>query len=305
VTFVLGPVLVRVPATSANLGPGFDTLGLAVELRDTVRATVVDDGLSVTVDGEGADDVARDETHLVVRAMRTTFSRLAVSPPGLEVVCTNVIPHGRGLGSSAAAIVGGVFLARALVVDGDRRLSEDAAFRLAADLEGHPDNVAPAVHGGLTISGRAADGFFAARVPVDPSIRAVVFVPPMPLSTEVARALLPGSVAHADAAANAGRAALLVSALAGQTSLLLTATEDRLHQQFRRAAMPDTLDLVDRLRADGHAAVVSGAGPSVVVLAAEGGDLADVPSYTPEGWECRVLDVATDGVRVRPDHPSV
>jgi homoserine kinase len=296
VTFLPGPVVVTVPATSANLGPGFDSLGLALELRDSLRGSVTARGLSVEVDGEGVDDLARDETHLVVRAMRETFHRLEVSPPGLELVCRNQIPHARGLGSSAAAIVGGVVLARALVAGGVEALPDDAAFRLAAALEGHPDNVAPALHGGLTVSGRdGGGGFYAVRVPVSPSIRSVAFVPPYPLSTKVARGLLPEQVPHADAAANSGRAALLVAALAGQPDLLLTATDDLLHQPYRRAAMPDSLGLVDRLRADGHAAVISGAGPTVLVLLAEDADLS---SYAPVGWRHLPLAVAPYGPRV-------
>ena len=293
-TFIAGPAVVTVPATSANLGPGFDSLGLALELRDALRGAVIPRGLVVEVSGEGEADVPRDEAHLVVRTMRATFERLGVSAPGLELVCTNSIPHARGLGSSAAAIVGGVLLARALVGGGAEALPDHAAFRLAAELEGHPDNVAAALYGGLTVSGREAHGFFATRVPVSSSIRTVAFVPPTPLSTEVARGLLPETVPHAEAAANSGRTALLVAALAGQPDLLLTATEDYLHQSHRRPAMPVSLDLVDRLRGDGHAAVVSGAGPTVLVLVADDADLAP---YTPERWEHRVLDVATDGAR--------
>ena len=294
-TFVPGPVVVTVPATSANLGPGFDALGLALELRDSLEGSVVARGLSVSVQGEGAADVPLDETHLVVRAMHATFHELGASPPGLELVCRNAIPHARGLGSSAAAIVGGVVLARGLVPGGAETLPDDAAFRLAARLEGHPDNVAPALYGGLTVSGRDDGVFFTARVPVSSSIRAVAFLPPTPLSTEVARGLLPGTVPHADAAANSGRAALLVAALAGQPGLLLTATDDFLHQSYRRPAMPDSLDLVQRLRADGHAAVVSGAGPTVLVLLADDTDLA---SYTPAGWRHHPLGVAADGAAV-------
>jgi homoserine kinase len=161
VTFAPGPVVVRVPATSANLGPGFDSLGLALELRDELEATITGSGLGVEVVGEGAGDVSRDETHLVVRAMHATFDALDARPDGLLLSCRNRIPHARGLGSSAAAIVGGVCLARALVEGGPERLPDDAAFRLAAELEGHPDNVAPALYpGGAGLSGgglRAAD----------------------------------------------------------------------------------------------------------------------------------------------------
>jgi homoserine kinase len=294
VTLVAGPVRVTVPATSANLGPGFDSLGLALELRDELEATVTDSGLGVDVVGEGAADVPRDETHLVVRAMRATFEAMGRQQPGgLLLSCRNRIPHARGLGSSSAAIVGGICLAGALTARGGH-LTPDAALRLAAELEGHPDNVSPALLGGLTVSGHDGSGFFAARVPVSPSLRAVALVPPTPVSTETARGLLPETVPHADAAANAGRAALLVAALAGQTDLLLTATADRLHQDYRRPVMPASLELVDRLRSDGFAAVVSGAGPTVLVLAT--GDT-DLSAYLPAGWNHLALEIATEGVR--------
>jgi homoserine kinase len=295
VTFVAGPVRVDVPATSANLGPGFDALGLALELRDELTATVTDSGLSVEVSGEGADSLPVDDSHLVVRAMRTTFQALGVPVPGLHLVCRNAVPQARGLGSSSAAIVGGVHLARALVAGGSEQLSDLDAFRLAARLEGHPDNVAAACLGGLTVSGHSDDGFFATRAEVSASLRVVVFVPPTPLSTSVARGLLPDVVPHADAATNAGRAALLMAALAGQSSLLLTATDDLLHQPYRRPAMPDSFLLVDALREAGHAAVISGAGPTVLVLTTA--DTVDLLPLAPAGWAALPLDIATQGVR--------
>lgn len=294
-TFRSAPVMVTVPATSANLGPGFDSLGLALELRDELEATVTDSGLGVDVAGEGAGEVARDETHLVVHAMRSCFDVLGAQPDGLLLSCRNHIPHARGLGSSAAAIVGGIFLARALVAGGSRLMDDHTAFRLAAELEGHPDNVAAAVYGGLTIAGLSGNTFYATRVPVAPGISAEVFVPPTGVSTELARGLLPELVSHRHAAANAGRAALLVAGLAGQPELLFSATADLLHQPYRRPAMPDSLDLVDRLRADGHAAVVSGAGPTVLVLRT--GDV-DLTAYTPDGWTLLPLSVASEGVHV-------
>jgi len=294
VRFRSGPAVVTVPATSANLGPGFDSLGLALELRDELEASVTASGLGVDVTGEGAGEVARDETHLVVRAMRACFDVVGAQPGGLLLSCRNRIPHARGLGSSAAAIVGGIFLARTLVDDGLQLMDDHAAFQLAAELEGHPDNVAAAVYGGLTVAGLSARTFYATRVPVALEVRAEVFVPPTAVSTELARGLLPELVSHRQAAANAGRAALLVAGLAGQPELLLTATADLLHQQYRRPAMPDSLDLVDRLRADGHAAVVSGAGPSVLVLGTDDGDLSP---YTPPGWGHQRLAVANEGAR--------
>ena len=297
-SFVPGRVVVRVPATSANLGPGFDALGLALDLRDTLQGSVTSDGLLLEVTGEGADAVPRDDSNLVVRAMRAAFEALQVDPPGLEVACSNAVPHSRGLGSSAAAIVGGIHLARGLVEGGRGRLNDLAAFQLAARLEGHPDNVAAASFGGLTVAWQEEGVFHAAPTQVGPGIETVAFIPPTAVSTQVARGLLPATVPHAEAAASAGRAALLVAALAtGWTAKLHDATRDWLHQEYRRSAMPESLALVDELRAQGHAAVVSGAGPTVLVLT-DGAGVQRVPAFTPEGWQCRVLDIATDGARV-------
>lgn len=295
--FVEGEVRVTVPATSANLGPGYDSLGLALALHDTLVAEVRPEGLTVEVEGEGSDSVPRDERHLVVRAMRAAFTKLGVRPPGLRLRCHNAIPHARGLGSSAAAIVGGVALARALVAGGGLLLDDAAVFRLAAGMEGHPDNVAPAWFGGFVISGRQDGEFYAVPSAVDPRVTAVVFVPPYPLSTELVRALLPSSVPHADAAADAGRAALLVAALASAPEHLVLATRDYLHQEQRRPAMLESLALVDSLRADGVAAVVSGAGPTVLVLCA-GCDVEALAGRAPAGWAARRLDLDRRGTRV-------
>jgi len=299
VTFVDGPVLASVPATSANLGPGFDSLGLALGLRDELEAEVADSGLVVNVSGAGADDVPRDESHLVVRAMRAAFDAMGATAPGLRLTCTNVIPHARGLGSSSAAIVGGLALARGLVAGGRLLLDDTAVFRLAAEIEGHPDNVAPAFLGGFVISGRDEDGqFYAVPSTVDPRIMTVVFVPPDPVSTELARGLLPARVPHAEAAADAGRAALLVAALAGKPEQLLRATRDYLHQEYRRPAMPDSLALVDQLRDVGVPAIVSGAGPTVLAFTQDGSVGRDLASRCPSGWEAHLLGVDHEGVRV-------
>jgi len=294
-------VRVTVPATSANLGPGFDSLGLALDLRDEIEAEPAGSGLVVEVTGEGAEEVPRNEGHLVVRAMRAAFDALDGRPPGLRLRCRNTIPHARGLGSSSAAIVGGLVLARALTEDGAERLDDRALLELAVAIEGHPDNVAPALHGGFVISGRDERGeVYAVGSPVDPRVTATVFVPPERLSTELARGLLPSTVPHADAAANAGRTALLVAALAGRPDQLWRATRDQLHQEYRRPAMPASLELVDALRAGGHAAVVSGAGPSVLTLVA---DAVDLSGHCPDGWSVHRLAVDTRGARaeVHPD----
>lgn len=292
-SFASGPIRVSVPATSANLGPGFDAFGLALSLRDRLEAEVTASGLEVVVEGVGAGAVPLGEDHLVVRVMRTTFDRLGVRPPGLRLHCRNTIPHARGLGSSSAAIVGGAWLARDLVAGGRLLLSDDAVLDIASHIEGHPDNVAAALLGGFAISGRDEGGtFHAVGSAVDPRIGAVAFVPPEPVSTEAARGLLPAHVPHADAAANAGRAALLVAALAGRPEELLRATEDRLHQDYRRPAMPRSLDLVTDLRAEGFPAFVSGAGPTVLVFTDTTDDLL---RRCPEGWIAHRLTVDTHG----------
>jgi len=299
-------VLVRVPATSANLGPGFDALGLALSLYDEIAARVVPSGLTIDVSGEGAADVAdAAEKHLVVRAMRLAFDDAGVKqPPGLALRCVNRIPHGRGLGSSAAAIAAGVLAARALA---DAGVSADEALPLATELEGHPDNVAPCLYGGLTIAWVGGVSPHAVRLLPAAEIRPVAIIAPAPVSTELARGLLPGQVPHSDAARNAGRAALLIAALTVRPEVLLDATEDWLHQNYRARAMPATHDLVDRLRAAGLPAVVSGAGPSVLALLTSGQGRDRVDSIVEETgikWRVSPLDVERQGASVAPGVPS-
>ncbi len=298
--FVAGPVTVSVPATSANLGPGFDCLGLALDLRDTLTAEVHDGPLVITVEGESAAQVPRDARHLVHRAMAAAFEVLGVQPPGLRLRCVNRIPHARGLGSSSAAIVAGVVLARALLEGGADHLDDGAALDLANRLEGHPDNVAPALLGGFTVATQDAGHVAVARLDLDPGIGVVAFVPPDPVSTAVARGLLPEVVRHADAAANSGRTALLVAAMIGAPDLLMPATADLLHQEYRRPAMPDTLDLVDALRGDGIAAVVSGAGPTVLALVPAADVEETARRTTPPGWVSLTPAAGVAGARVLP-----
>ena len=279
--FVAERVLVRAPATSANLGPGFDSLGLALALYDDVHARIVTAGIRVTVSGEGAGDLASDETHLVAATALATFDLLGGRPSGLEIDCHNRIPQARGLGSSSAAIVAGILLARGLVTGGKTRLDDAAALRLASEIEGHADNVAPCLLGGFTIAWTGPAGAEAVRLAPVPSVQATIFIPDERGLTAHARAALPATVPHRDAAANAGRAALLVHALTADPAHLFAATEDRLHQSYRAPGMPATAALVETLRALGVPAMVSGAGPSVLALVGAGSDVA-IPD-TP-GW---------------------
>lgn len=369
--WAVAPAVVRVPATSANLGPGFDSFGLALAVHDQVQARVTGGGLAVSVRGEGEETAGAGERHLVVRAMRAAFGAMGGQPPGLALRCVNVIPHGRGLGSSAAAVVSGILAARALAADGMDLLPDAEVLRLAVDLEGHPDNVAACLAGGLTVAWRPAvagaagavagpapaagvpvatggpGGAGAARTDGTPGIteprgavpgvaapahlatgtgearraderpvrllrlevlagiRAVACVAPTAMATHEARAALPGSVPHADAAANGARSALLLAALTTDPSVLFDATEDYLHQRYRAAAMPTTADLLVRLRAAGVAAVVSGAGPSVLALglANQRPGLAAVDSIAGEtgiAWRVTPLKVDRQGATVSP-----
>lgn len=296
-TFVPGDVRVRAPATSANLGPGFDALGLALALYDDVSARVTEGGVAVEVTGEGAGELPTDASHLVVRAMFAAFDEMGGRPPGLAVSCVNRIPQARGLGSSSAAIVAGIQLARGLVFDGRRRVDVAAALGLAARIEGHPDNVAPCLLGGFTIAWTDDAGAFAVTRRPSAVVQPTVFVPADRGLTAEARAALPGMVPHADAARSAGRAALLVHAITEDPSLLLPATEDWLHQHYRALGMPATFALVSALREAGVAAVVSGAGPSVLALSPVPEDFA--PGMD---WAAQRLGVDVTGARVEGVH---
>ncbi|EGD56685.1 homoserine kinase [Gordonia neofelifaecis] len=262
-------VRVRVPASSANLGPGFDCLGLALSIYDEVAVTVTDGGITVAVSGEAADQVPLDERHLVARAVVRGFETAGVAVRGFHLECRNAIPHSRGLGSSAAAVVGGLAAASALVArDGRRPALDDAQMvQLSSEFEGHPDNAAASVLGSAVVTWTHGEReFFARRLDLHPAVVATVFVPEVESSTEATRGLLPDAVPRTDAVFNVSRAALGVVALTAAPECLIDATQDRLHQEYRAQALPETTRLVGSLREGGHAATVSGAGPSVLVL---------------------------------------
>ncbi len=296
---------VHVPATSANLGPGFDTLGIALSHGDELTVSTRDTpGISVTVNGVGAGEVPTDETNLVARSVLHVFDRLGRTMPGIDIVAHNRIPHGRGMGSSGSAIVAGVMIAAGLLAHDATdpvRLDDEQLLRFATELEGHPDNVAPALFGGLTIAWTNAEGPRFKRLMVHRGVAPLVLVPDFTMSTELARSLQPAQVPHEDAVFNVSRSALLVAALTQSPELLFEATEDRLHQNYRGEAMPLTRDLIGALRAAGHAAVVSGAGPSILVLAsgpAERLAAAKVAEARGGGWRALFLAVDIKGATV-------
>jgi homoserine kinase len=288
-------VHVKVPATSANLGPGFDTLGLALARYDELDVEVIDAGLEIEVHGVGEGEVPLDETHLVIRAIAHTFARYGLARPPLRLVAHNTIPHGRGLGSSGAAIVAGVMAAKGLLQP-EVEISPDELLDLATELEGHPDNVAPALFGGLTIAWTTPEGPRHKKLMVHRGVSPLVLVPEHEMSTALARSLQPESVPHEDAVFNVSRSALLVAALIQSPELLLAATEDKLHQHYRAEAMPETDRLIRALRAAGHPAVVSGAGPSILVLASDPSERADAVRVASEAadTEWQALPLAVD-----------
>lgn len=366
-------VRVSVPATSANLGPGYDCLGLALGLRDTADLWATTGATRVEVVGVGAGEVPTGANNLVAAAAHHTLDVLGTSQVGLHIRCVNRIPHGSGLGSSAAAIVAGVELARGLV--GPQCLTDTDVLQLATDLEGHPDNVAPAIFGGVTLAwmGRRyapADDFDQPGAPLgdsdgqaqngqtddeaqevtrgeanarpvgtassmiaqsEPALEprktppgqvfdqgperdlqaqvvrmqapkdlvCTVLVPKFRVRTEQARAALPLEVPHEEAAFNVARASLLALILAGAAPLehLWDATADALHQDYRRPVMPATMALVDLLRDQGYPAVISGAGPTVLVLAELPREL--VHQARQAGWQVERLPVESAGAQLR------
>ncbi len=259
-------VRVTVPASAGNLGSGFDALGMALDVVDTIEVSLLArPEVIVEVEGEGAGKVPTDESHLFVRAFREAFAMFGSERPGLRIRAVNTIPHGQGLGSSAATVVGAFSAVRAMLGEPDE-LSLEAILGLATRFEGHPDNAAPAIYGGAVVCWQDANGPHASPLTVAPGIETAVLIPHGVVPTVEARAALPDSVPHKDAAFNLSRSALLVHALAGRPELLLAATADRLHQDYRASHMPQAVAMLERLRGEGLAAVVSGAGPAVLVI---------------------------------------
>ncbi|NQW74946.1 MAG: homoserine kinase [Candidatus Planktophila sp.] len=287
-TFKAQSVQVQVPATTANLGPGFDSLGLALALHDRYIAQVLDEQIiDIDISGEGADDLPRNEKNLVIKSMYKGFEFLGGKPRGIALRALNVIPHSRGLGSSASAIVGGLSLARALVLGGSERMSDDDMLNLASAIEGHPDNVAAAIFGAATVAWKEVqhgqDVALSVQLEVDPRISVMAFVPSTSVATSKARKMLPELIAHSDAVRNSANTALLVHALQHRPDLLHTATADFLHQSYRAQAMPASFALLTKLRKAGVAAFISGAGPTVLVL--HTGGSAEVEELTRAGGE--------------------
>lgn len=294
-------VSVSIPASTANLGPGFDCLGLALGLRNTVELYETRQGLEIDVEGEGAERVATDTTNLTYRAAEAVFAKVSRRPEGLRLHAVNGIPVGSGMGSSSAAIVGGLAAANALV---DGRLTREELLRLATEIEGHPDNVGAAIFGGLTLTSAAEGELLVKALPVPP-MKVAVALPDYRLSTAQARAALPADVPLKDAVFNIGRALFTVQALTnGDFDMLRWAMNDRLHQPYRKKLIPGFDAVMTEARKAGAAAVaLSGAGPSLVAFAPDKHwDIAAAmkAAFEANGLPCRtfVLPVDRQGVQV-------
>ncbi len=303
-TFKANPIQVQVPATSANLGPGFDSFGLALGMNDRYVAQILDDaGLDIDVTGEGADEVPRTDKNLLVKAMNKGFDFLGGKPKGIAVRALNVIPHGRGLGSSASAIVGGLCLARALVLTGIDKMSDEKLLQLATEMEGHPDIVAAALYGNAVVAWQedqhGKEIAQAISLSVDTRIRAIAFIPSTAVATSKARKMLPETIPHRDAARNSANSALLVHALTLRPDLLFRATQDFLHQSYRQDAMPASFALLTKLRAAGVAAFISGAGPTVLALhTGNESDVAELIRAAGTKFEAKSLEIARSGATI-------
>ena len=298
-------VSVKVPATSANLGPGFDTLGMALSFYDELQVeAVAGNKIFVEVHGEGAGEVPTDGTNLVAKTIAYVFDRYKQPLPGLKLTAHNVIPHGRGMGSSGAAVVSGIMAAKGLL-DGIVEISSGELLDIATELEGHPDNVAPALFGGLTIAWEDENGPHHKKLFVHRGVSPLELVPANKMSTALARSLQPDSVPHDDAVFNVSRSALLIAALTQSPELMMAATEDKLHQDYRAEAMPETYSLIQLMRSHGHAAVVSGAGPSVLVLASDPAERLEAAKLAAEKypqWQALLLAVDFKGATVITQH---
>ena len=305
---------IKVPATSANLGPGFDSAGIAVGLYDELEIRTTEAGFSATIEGEGHNYLPTDARHLIITQIRTRLDQLGWHLPGLELHAINRIPHSRGLGSSAAAHIAAALAVKALLPP-DCEITNEDLLQWASEAEGHPDNVAPAVYGGLTFSwsepnDEGAQRYHSLQLTPHTEVTPVVAIPSKPLSTAAARTLLPASVPHTEAVANASRAALLAPAMTTNPELLLAATHDWLHQKYRQPSMPETLAHIAALRDEGHAAVVSGAGPTLCVFAANTAEadvvaekLSQRAAKSEQHWDVRILPVATQGATMEVFRP--
>ena len=294
-------VEIKVPATTANLGPGFDCLGMALDLWNTIELELDNEGIQIT--GEGDDTLSKDENNLIFQSAINLFDAALVPVPRFSLKCHNNIPLGRGLGSSAAAVIGGISAANEIC---GRPFNSEQIARLAVGIEGHPDNVVPALEGGLRIVIRQGEEILSSPVTISPNIRAVALIPHQTISTKQARTILPTNVSREDAVFNIGRVALLVNSLStGGIGLLKTATEDRLHQSQREILFPAMRLIFQAAHKAGALGVfLSGSGPTIIALTEERGmtiayEMADIAENAGVFSDLRIMEISKAGVTSR------
>lgn len=295
-------VRVKVPATTANIGPGFDCLGIAIDIYNTIEVEECDEGLYIEVVGQGCHEVPRDHTNLVYSSMQKVFDEVCYRPKGIRMTLTNDIPVARGLGSSAACIVGGMVAANAL---SGFRLGLHELMKLAVQVDGHPDNVVPALVGGMTAACLEGDEVLYVKMDPPPGIKLAVMIPDFELSTAKARQVLPDAIPLKDVVFNISRTAILVASfLTGRSEMLAVATQDRLHQPYRKALIPHWDDIFFYAGKWGAKGVfLSGAGPTIVAILDEGNvtfidKMKKAVSAFQERWEIRMVDFCRSGVEV-------
>ncbi len=293
---------VIVPATSANLGPGFDCMGVALNLYNMIDVEESGDGLQIEINGLGKEKIPINENNLIYKSMKLVFDRVGYAPKGLRIIQTNEIPLTRGLGSSAACIVGGIFAANQII---GQKLTLEELEIMAAIADGHPDNTTPVIRGGLVTTVLEDDEVYHVDIEIPDNLKFAAFIPDFTLSTAKARRILPGRISHKDAVFNAGRAALLVASLvSGKFENLAHALEDRLHQPYRKKLIPDMDRIFEASMKNGaKGCYLSGAGPTLIsILDNHYEKFLDQMNLYLEtlstGWEIKILELNKKGVEI-------
>ena len=292
---------VMIPATSANLGPGFDCMGVALNVYNTIEVEEVGEGLQIETN-DPLNRIPLNENNLIYKSMKAVFDIVGYTPKGLRIVQTNDIPMTRGLGSSAACIVGGVFAANQIV---KQKLNFSDLSLLAAKLDGHPDNTTPAIMGGIAVAVLEEKELFHVKLDIPDNIKFAAFIPDFTLSTAKARKILPQRISHKDAVFNVGRAALLLASLInGNFENLSCAFKDRLHQPFRRKLIPNMDKILsESMQCGARGGYISGAGPTLIAILDKNYEefymqMNNYIKFLDYKWELKLLELSKKGVEV-------
>lgn len=291
-------IKIKVPATSANMGPGFDSMGIALSLYNTFHVRETDAGLMIT----GCIPKYKNENNMVIKSMRTCFRKIGYKPKGIELNMNCRIPISRGLGSSAACIVGGVFAANEIA---GGKLSKEDMLSIAAGIEGHPDNISPAIFGGMTVSVKEGDKIYSEKIKISRDLRFCAMIPDFRLSTEKSRSVLPREVTFGDAVFNTGRAAFLIAAMqSGSPIMINIGCRDKLHQDYRSFLINNYNEITDKCRElNSYGTFLSGAGPTIMAIIKNKNDdfLEKLKLYLDtleDKWEVKKLKIDCNGAAI-------